>query len=356
MFLIRNVYLGCISVIRDMKIINPSSGAIIMAIGIFSYKSIDGLPLSPIWGEVLTIILVALAIVIYTKLTLQFFQKDFLSPFLQNPVNSFVMGTWVAGISVLCNVLLKYFPEIIVGIRTIAIVNSTLGLLFLGWCIYNFIHLWKEPRRHAMHGVILLSTVATQSLVILWIELFPYLTRIVVIFVITLGILFYICGLLLIGIRYMKKKWRLQDDWTNTNCIIHGALSITGLALSSSHLMSPGWLIVFWVIVLLFLIIIESIEITRAIKRVRDYGWNEGVFTYHISQWSRNFTFGMFYAFSVTMQNQLHEQTLMNQIQENVLSVWVWVVITMLFLEITLYIKYVIPNLHVKKQRESSHQ
>src|SRR5690625_8044484 len=56
---------------------------------------------------------------------------------------------------------------------------------------------------------------------------------------------------------------------------------------------------IFWLVVFLLVILIESTEVVRAISRIRLYGWNEGIFHYLITQWSRNFTFGMFYAFTI---------------------------------------------------------
>ena len=35
--------------------------------------------------------------------------RNEMKEFLKNPVNSFAIGTWIAGVSVLCNVFLKYF-------------------------------------------------------------------------------------------------------------------------------------------------------------------------------------------------------------------------------------------------------
>src|SRR5690625_4054213 len=121
--------------------------------------------------------------------------------------------------------------------------------------------------------------------------------------VIILGIIFYLVGMIFIGKRYIRQKgWTLVDDWANTNCIIHGALSITGLAIVSTNTFTAQFVNFFWILIFCLLCIVEVIEVIRAVKRVKLYGWNKGIFQYDISQWSRNFTFGMFFTFTLFMQ------------------------------------------------------
>ncbi|TLS37191.1 hypothetical protein [Pseudalkalibacillus caeni] len=323
------------------QVIHPSSGAIIMALGIFLYAAIEAFPLfDQIMGEVLTVMLAVLGVVIFKSLARQVFKKHFFVPFINNPVNSFVMGTWIAGISVLCNVVGKYFPGLSPVLLAVAFLDTVLYVLFLVSCVNNFKQLWKHPTRYSTHGAVLLSTVATQSLVILWVEMFPSLTKVLLIFAMSIGFIFYLCGVWLIMIRYGKKKqWSLAEDWTNTNCIIHGALSITGLAIVSSHMMSALLMMIFWLIVFALLIIIEALEISRAIKRVRRFGWKNGIFTYHVSQWSRNFTFGMFYAFTIAMHKNTYYMNAMYDFHGSFLAIWAWIVFVALIFEIGLWIE-----------------
>jgi hypothetical protein len=48
-----------------------------------------------------------------------------------------------------------------------------------------------------------------------------------------------------------------------------------------------------------FFAVVELIEIARLAARVRAVGWREALFVYDVSQWARNFTFGMFTAFTL---------------------------------------------------------
>lgn len=99
-------------------------------------------------------------------------------PFLNNPIQSFTIGTWIAGVSVLCNVLLKYFPETLLFLQVMSIINIALWAIFLVTMIKSFKTLLKE-KNSSIHGVILLSTVGTQSIVILLENLFTWVPEII---------------------------------------------------------------------------------------------------------------------------------------------------------------------------------
>ncbi|WP_079528965.1 hypothetical protein [Halobacillus hunanensis] len=324
---------------NNFKTINPASGAIVMAVGIFLFAPINAFPfLHQVLGGILAAGLGVVGITIYQGLTRQFFDRRFLIPFLRNPINSFTMGTWIAGVSVLCNVIEKYYPATILVVQTIAAVNTLLWVVFLLSCALNFKELMARPTKHAIHGVVLLSTVATQSVVIAWINLYPFMPQSLISVVIGLGFIFYMCGVVLIVVRYGNEvEWTLADHWTNTNCIIHGALSITGLALVSANIGTSVFLMIFWLVVFLLLIVVESVELIRAVKRIRQLGWRKGLFTYNISQWSRNFTFGMFYAFSMTMHHNPHYMNAMYNFHESFLAIWAWIVLIALIIEMVLW-------------------
>src|SRR5699024_2208230 len=150
------------------KKIEPASGAIIMATGIFLIGTVEAFPFLDVQlGKYFAFLLLITWIVIYKSLSVQFFHRDFLIPFIQHPVNSFTIGTWIAGVSVLCNVFLKYFPEIILITQAMGIFNTFLFLFFLANCFYNFKQLFFDHQNYPVHGAILLSTVGTQSIIVL---------------------------------------------------------------------------------------------------------------------------------------------------------------------------------------------
>src|SRR5699024_7415582 len=83
------------------KRIEPASGAIIMANGIFLIGTVEAFPLlDSQLGKYLAFMLLVAWIIIYALLTIQFFHRHFLIPFIQHPVQSFAIGTWIAGVSV----------------------------------------------------------------------------------------------------------------------------------------------------------------------------------------------------------------------------------------------------------------
>ncbi len=323
--------------------IDPSSAAIIMANGIFLLGVIQAFPsFDQHFGKVLALFLFIGWLLIYQALTKQFFRREFLLPFIKHPVQSFSMGTWIAGVSVLCNVWIKYFPEMLWLMKVFALFNTFLWFLFLINCLYHFKKLFVENRNYSVHGVILLSTVGTQSTVILlnktFLEFPVYLEQAMII----IGLLFYLICIGFITNRYLKRRnWTLVKDWSNTNCIIHGSLSITGLAMVTTHTFLPVSILCLWFLVLFMFIIVETIEIIRAIQRVKFLGFKRGLFSYDISQWSRNFTFGMFYAFTYALHTNptYHLLNGLWEFQQSFLSVWCWVVLIVLLTELGLYAK-----------------
>jgi hypothetical protein len=325
--------------IRSLKVINPAAGAIVMALGIFLYSTVEVIPFLEEFANVLVIPYLLLSLIIFLAILFQLFQPGFITPFIHNPVNSFVMGSWVAGFSILCNVIQKFIPGTETLIFGMAIFNSIVFVIFLGFYIRNFKKLVSRPAKYTIHGVVLLSTVSTQSIVILWIELVPSLSKLIFIIGISLGLCFYLCGVALIIKRYFfSRGWSLSEDWANTNCILHGALSISGLAMVLSHWISPSGLTLYWLAVFILLVVIEIIEILRAVVRVKGLGWKKGVFTYQISQWSRNFTFGMFFAFTSTMADDPVYGSIDLPFLHFIMNSLPWIILVLLIVEIYLWI------------------
>ena len=118
---------------------------------------------------------------------------------------------------------------------------------------------------------------------------------------ILLGVFFYIVSFSLIVRRYAceGKAIDLDKGWFNTNCIIHGAMSITGLASAVCGVVPANLILLVWLWVISWFVIVEIIEIARAVKRIRLYGFADALLVYDPTQWSRNFTFGMLYAFTL---------------------------------------------------------
>jgi hypothetical protein len=225
------------------------------------------------------------------------------------------------------------------------------GLTLVIWLWYLVVitrrygRIFADPLGHPATGRILLATVSTQAVVLVgqeWLK--DALPGAPALALILLGYVFYGLGVFLFARRYLlDPTWRLRDDWDNTNCILHGAMSISGLAAVETGLLPPEMIAFTWVWVLVMFIAVELTELARLVARVRAYGWRRGIFTYHVSQWSRNFTFGMFYVFTLRL---FAHPTIMpslglgflRDLQASIIAWGQYVVLLLLLIELALFL------------------
>ncbi|HET8700166.1 MAG TPA: hypothetical protein VFL97_00660 [Nitrococcus sp.] len=291
-----------------------AGGAMVMAIGIFGLAALQRIPvLASLFSEALALLLFVIWLFTAASYLIDFL-KGTLHVHTESPIGRFGIGTWVAATAVLARMEM-------IGVEDWSMsVEAMLGLFaLLLWIWYvrlvldGFEAMRASYERLQASGVILLSTVSTQSLALIasdlaynppifqWLDpgtsrmLFAGLATGLII----VGTVFYIISFSLILQRYWRQKgWTLVQHWDNTNCIFHGAMSITGLAAVLSGTVPFVVCLLIWLYVLIMFVLVELIEVARAYLRVKSLGWQKGLFTYHVSQWARNFTFGMFYAFT----------------------------------------------------------
>ncbi|MFC7394349.1 hypothetical protein [Scopulibacillus cellulosilyticus] len=277
-----------------------AAGAIVMSMGVFVSDAIYEMPIDIAFlDQLLIIVIFVLWLSLITDYTASLFKGTFFERHLRSVLNSFAMGTWLAGSSVCSMGLILFLREWRMIAILIIMINSCLWLIYAGLCIIRYFQLYKM-KQTLVHGVVLLSAVSTQSLVIDYsLLLKKSMPEEIYQLLILLGVCFYLIGLILIIRQYVRLNWHLVSDWKNTNCIIHGALSITGLASTLSHAVPASLLYFVWLLAFIFIIIIESIETFRAVLRIKTFGVREAIFVYDVSQWARNFTFSMFLAFSI---------------------------------------------------------
>jgi hypothetical protein len=323
--------------LKKVTVSTPSMAAV-MAAGIFLFASLPKIPwLSPFSKE-LSAVLFATWFWIGASILYTVFKGDIYKKHFEHPIKMFAVGTWVAGTSVLTNVLLKYFTDLGFLPAMLAAFNTGLWIVYLIFCLKNYVTILSGPLKDKIHGVVLLATVSTQSLVLLWNNIYPtIMTPLVDRTIIALGILFYLIGFILIARRFFfNKGWSLEDDWTNTNCIIHGAISITGLAQATTHAFPAAFTWVLWTWVFVWFIVVELLEVYRAKKRIAKYGVKSGLFHYDVTQWSRNFTFGMFYAF--TIQFEGFGVPILGKLHALVAHYGYWLVFLFIFIETVLFL------------------
>lgn len=282
-----------------------ASGAIVMSGGIFVIAALGELDRADLVGQLVALEL----LVIWGYIALSYLRiglRGELGPYVRRPANTFAVGTWVAGTAVLGRAL----EEVLESWRPLGIALWLIALALWVW----YLRLLPAAFRAAAdlsggyraNGAILLCAVATQSIVVAGDGVLPGgLPDTVAGGLIVLGYLLYAAGLALISRRYLLQRgWTLADDWDDTNCNLHGAMSITGLAAVQSGAVPGGWIFATWVWVVAAFVVVEGLEAARVLARVRAYGLRGGLFTYYVSQWSRTFTFGMLYAFTLQLYNE----------------------------------------------------
>jgi len=321
--------------------LKTSSPAVVMAGGIFlesvhltfpadngHFEKVASLALFLLW---LWLIVVCLKEMIRKK------DRD---SHLGHPLRSFAVGTWVAATSVCGTIFCQQIPEMKDVAYAMAVLDAALWLFFFWLVLRNFIKVFKGKLYRKIHGIVLFSTVATQSVVIFYDTLFnPSVLHVFSDTFLIIGAFFYITGFILIFNRYSSERdLDLKRAWTNTNCILHGGMSITGVASILSHSVPKDAVLIIWIWCLVWFIIVECIELIRAVKRIKALGATEGIGTYDVSQWCRNFTFGMFLVFTMKA-NLSGEPFFLQWVRNGIVSSGTLIIFLLLFCETVLFFK-----------------
>ena len=264
--------------------------------------------------------------------------------FTASAINQFGMGTWVAGSSILAVLFLQEFPSWHIVIWTCA--NCAL----LIWPIYIIISLRNLQRiflkKIKLHtGSILLLTVSTQALALLMHLLFaPTIPILISQGLIILGYLFYIIGGIIIG-KYLLTctKKRLFLGWDNSNSILHGALSISGLASTVTQALSDKVILNTWILATSLLFLVEGMSLIKMYHRIKIAGFLHGIFVYNLSQWTRIFTLWMYYSFSFALYKHNIDS---NFIINAVIMYGKYIVLIILLFEVFLFLQDKLSNLN----------
>ena len=275
-----------------------------MAGGIFTAVSLQHIPRGPLLTTPLAAAL-GLSWLVVAWLVSREAVRDGLRRHTGPLVGSFAIGTWVAASAIVVRMAMLAAPDARWLAEALFAATVGLWLWFAPQAVRNLLRIARSPPSEVRpNGVILLTTVATQAVALPAMRLFPDAApvREIAHALLALGLACYLAGAVLICRRYIAgPRWRLATDWDNTNCILHGALSISGFAAVVSGAVGTALLAAYWGLTLAVFAIVEAFELARLAARVRAFGWREGVLVYDVSQWARNFTFGMFYAFTAAL-------------------------------------------------------
>lgn len=337
---------GGILLFRKIPLLT-SDGAIIMALGILTNVFINQKsPLAREFGPWITLFVLALLLALFCGYLQTRSQRESLRQQLKDVLPRFGIGTWVAAVSVTVTVLSQqwkghqWMDDLLIVLYGLAL---CIWVGYLSMILPGFREIARKGLYDKVHGGILLSCVATQSLVI-GLNFLPgghAVPAAIEIFFIITGSVFYGTGIVLIIRRYIKDHSKSALlHWPNTNCIIHGAMSITGLASAVSGSVSPRIIAVIWLYAVTAFFLVEGIEGLRMVQRVKHYGIQKGLFVYDPTQWARIFTFGMLVMFSMKAPlslSFLSSVPMILSLREAVIQ-WVgWIVFFLFVIEVSLF-------------------
>ncbi|MDN5865027.1 MAG: hypothetical protein L0I62_07405 [Gammaproteobacteria bacterium] len=279
------------------------AGGIVMSTGVFTAFAFTQLPMyTPLLGRLATIEIFVIWLFLAWSFGSSFVNRHFRMHYA-HPLRRFAMGTWVAGTAVLATLATRSMPEAIWFSRVLALVAVAIYLPYVVLFVQGYAQLWRHPLQQRANGVILLATVSTQSIVLALHANFGGSFPVgIEIGLVAFDVVFLCSGLVLIALHYHAvRSWFLAIEWKNANCIIHGAVSITGLALVLTSNFGGDVIFGVWQVALVLFVLIEAIEFIRMSEREHRRGLRPGLLVYDVTQWTRNFTFGMFYAFSLEL-------------------------------------------------------
>jgi hypothetical protein len=323
--------------------VRTSTMAAVMALGIITqgvlYNTFGSRSYFGAYEKILSVINLSLWSSFSFSFLLSIFNRKFREIHYSNPINRFGMGTWVAGTSICAIIISKQLNEWALMAKVLAGFNFFLWFIYIGICIRSFFDLYYKRLTENAHGILLLSTVSTQSIVLLMSAVYQNVPMAIALFFILIGLCFYLLSSFIIIKRYCTThhSWTIEKDWNNTNCILHGALSITGLACIKSNFVGGHGIIVIWLCAAMVFLIVESFEMYRLYKRIKSFGLKNGILIYDVSQWSRIFTFGMFYTFTFFIAPRL---SLISEIQNMIITLGIWVIFLLFIIELLLSLRF----------------
>lgn len=324
---------------RYVASIPTTSGSIVMAMGILFAGIISTMPFfTTTMGQGLVIVLSSIYGIIISRFLLDLKKKIFFENHLKDPINSFTIGTWVAATSIIVLNIHYFSTRFVIESWVLYSIALIIWCVYLGIVVRNYIVIMRDPTYlKKVQGAILLPSVATQSLVIVGTTLFKTdLPVEVELGMVGIGFILYMVSIILMILSFTKRTINYTIlNWENTNCIIHGALSSAGFVLCLNNSSLGKWLVYYWLFVSVIVLLVEWFELSRSIMRIKNLGIEKGIFVYHPSQWSRNFTLGMY----VNFTNHLPNITLFESVRSTVVTVGKYLVFILFVVEVLLYMK-----------------
>jgi len=333
-----------------------AAGGIVMSTGIFIEFAFTQLPFySSLLARLATIEIFVIWLFLVWSYFTAFRNRHFRMHYA-HPLRRFAIGTWVAATAVLATLVEHTLPETAWFSKLLALVAVAIYLPYVVIFVAGYARLWRHVLTQNANGVILLATVSTQSIVIALTVAFGNGFPVdVAIGMVAFDVIFLASGFILIAVHFHAvRSWFLAIEWKNANCIIHGAVSISGLALVLTSNFSGDVVFGVWQVALVLLVLIESLEFIRLFEREHRRGFRRGLLVYDVTQWTRNFTFGMFYAFSLELFRHFDllrsvESDFWYPLLHFIVNWGQWVVFAILIIEITIFMRARLVRLHPRR-------
>lgn len=338
-----------------------AAGGIVMSTGVFVAFAFTQLPFyTPLLARLATIEIFVIWLFLAWSYLTAFINRHFRMHYTR-PQRRFAIGTWVAGTAVLATLAEHTMPETLLFPSVLALIAVAIYLPYVVIFVAGYIRLWRHPATQNANGVILLATVSTQSIVIALHTAFGgAFPAGLEIGMVAFDLIFLASGFVLIALHFHAvRSWFLAIEWKNANCIIHGAVSITGLALVLTSNFGGDVAFGVWQVALILLVLIESLEFIRMFEREHRRGFRRGLLVYDVTQWTRNFTFGMFYAFSLALYRHFEalrsvESDFWFPLLHFIVNWGQYVVLAILVIEVTIFMRARLYHFHPRAGHPSS--
>lgn len=326
-----------------------AAGSILMVGGIFiqgAWSELTGLSVYSYATSIFVIILIAIWIYLLLGYITSIRKDEFYAIHLADPVGRFAIGTWIAGTSILLITIYTSFPSSWVYETVLIVAVMTIGLwiFFMYWVGKSMIDIARMQGGRHVHGIILLATVATQSIAMLLYDIFGHSEAMLIIcrLLIGWGLILYVGLASLMIYRYIRYAWNTADQSQSNNVMMYGALAITGVAVIETSSWTLDAVSILWWITLGILLVAECIEMIRAVMRIKRHGWKTAVGTYDVTQWSRIFTLGIFNLFTWRLiminQSALVQQPV-SPLQSGIVMITAWITVLLLIWQCVLSIE-----------------
>ena len=299
--------------------------AVVMTLGILNFGVLELPKYHSIFNGLIYYVTFLLWVTFWFHILVCIWKRTFIQKHTAASTNRFTIGTWVAGNSIMIVLTHHMFDSHHGWISFMAALNVGLWIAFIVMSIVTLGKGITEWRATSLHGNLFLTTVSSQSVAIMLLTIFPQTPILLIVTIIMMGLIFYAISFLFITSHFSF------SNWNATNCIFHGALSISGVTLMLSGLWPMENLVMLWLVTLIVFIIIEAAEITVLVKQLTKENPFQVIFSSNISHWSRLFTFCMFFTFTHLLS---FSSPLMRDASDNLLSALGAVIFALLILEL----------------------